>query len=212
VEPGTVSERIEFSVAQAAQFRSLRRDGAKTIGEVRQGAERTRVHTYVKLARGQSVQLELRYSVPITDGRYRLRLLPQPLARDAGLRVSVDPAPGCRSGPRDRRRSRAPSAGRTLVADRAAVGHGPIAAGTLPGGGGSPVPPVARPTSVGAAATDHGEQGLPQDQQVQRQGPVLDVVQVEADRLLPGQVRSAADLPQAGQPGLTSSRRRTSRS
>jgi hypothetical protein len=81
-------------VAQEAVFRSLRKDGGPTIGEVRRGVERTRVHTYVELARGQSVQLELRYSVPLQDGRYRLRLLPQPLARDAALRLSVDAAAG----------------------------------------------------------------------------------------------------------------------
>jgi hypothetical protein len=93
-EPGTVVERVELSVARGAQFRSLRKDGGTTIGDVRPGAERTRVHTYVELARGQSVQLELRYTVAVEDGRYRLRLLPQPLARDASLLVSIVPAAG----------------------------------------------------------------------------------------------------------------------
>jgi len=93
-KPGTVVERVELSIAQQARFRSLRRDGAKTGGELRRGSERTRLHTYVELARGQSVRLELRYSVPVTDGHYRLRLLPQPLARDADLRVDVEAAAG----------------------------------------------------------------------------------------------------------------------
>jgi hypothetical protein len=93
-EPGTVVERVEMSIAQAAEFRSFRRDGAMTTGELRRGAERTRVHTFVELSRGQSVELELRYSVPVQNGRYRLRLLPQPLARDAVLRVRIDAAPG----------------------------------------------------------------------------------------------------------------------
>jgi hypothetical protein len=92
--PGTVVERVELSIAQAAEFRSLRQDGAPTRGELRRGKERTRVHSYVTLARGRSVQLELRYSVPVTDGHYRLRLLPQPLARDAVLRLSVEAAAG----------------------------------------------------------------------------------------------------------------------
>jgi hypothetical protein len=93
-EPGTVVERVELSIAQAAEFRSFRRDGEMTTGELRRGAERARFHTFVELSRGQSVQLELRYSVPITNGQYRLRLLPQPLARDAALRVDVHAAPG----------------------------------------------------------------------------------------------------------------------
>jgi hypothetical protein len=93
-EPGTVVERVEFSIAQAATVRSLHRDGAVANGESRRGIERTRVHTYVELARGQSTELVLRYSVPVTDGRYRLRLLPQPLARHARLQVRIDPGDG----------------------------------------------------------------------------------------------------------------------
>lgn len=92
--PGTVVERVEFSVAQSAQVSSFQRDGAPTRGEVRTGSERTRVHTYVELPRGASTTLELRYTVPVADGHYRLRLLPQPLAVDAELTVTVVPAPG----------------------------------------------------------------------------------------------------------------------
>ena len=87
--PGTVVERVELSVSPDARFRSLLRDGKQTTGDVRPGAERTRVHTFVTLPRGEQVSVELRYSVPVTGGRYRLRLLPQALARDASLDVVV---------------------------------------------------------------------------------------------------------------------------
>jgi hypothetical protein len=92
--PGTIVERVELSIGPAAMLTSFQRDGAPGNAELRRGAERTRVHTYVELPRGASTELELRYTVPVVDGRYRLRLLPQPLARDAALRVSVDPAAG----------------------------------------------------------------------------------------------------------------------
>ena len=92
--PGTVVERVELSVSADAQFRSLRKDGEVTTGGVRRGAERTRVYTYVTLPRGAQLELALRYTVPVADGRYRLRLLPQPLARDAELQVKIAPAEG----------------------------------------------------------------------------------------------------------------------
>lgn len=92
--PGTVRERLELSISPQARFTSLRKDGSLTTGDVRSGQERTRVHTFVELARGQRVEVVLRYSVPVDEGRYRLRLLPQPLAEDAQLDVVVRPAPG----------------------------------------------------------------------------------------------------------------------
>ena len=92
--PGTVIERVELSVSSDAEFRSLRKDGEVTTGGVRAGDERTRIYTYVTLPRGEQLELELRYSVPVADGRYRLRLLPQPLARDAELQVTIAPAEG----------------------------------------------------------------------------------------------------------------------
>jgi hypothetical protein len=96
--PGTVVERVELSISPQAQFRSLRQDGQPATGDVRPGVERTRVHTFVTLPRGGRVELELRYSVPLTDGRYRLRLLPQALANDAALDVVVSAADGLELG------------------------------------------------------------------------------------------------------------------
>ena len=93
---GTVVERVEFSIARNAVFGSLRRDGAPTNGDVRRGGERTRVHTYIELARGGQTVIDLRYSLPVVDGSYGLRLLPQALARDAQLEVVLQPGPGVR--------------------------------------------------------------------------------------------------------------------
>jgi hypothetical protein len=107
-KPGTVVERLEFSIAQQAHLRSFQRDGSTANGELRRGAERTRVHTYVELARGESTAFELRYTVPVTNGRYRLRLLPQPLARDAALRVNVAPVEGLSIRGSDRARPAGP--------------------------------------------------------------------------------------------------------
>ncbi|MFP5372251.1 MAG: DUF4012 domain-containing protein, partial [Actinomycetes bacterium] len=93
-EPGTVVERVELSVSPEAVVRSFTSNGSPATGGVRTGPRRTRAFTYVTLARGQSVDLLLRYDVPVEDGRYRIALLPQPLARDAGLQLIVQPADG----------------------------------------------------------------------------------------------------------------------
>src|SRR3954468_16448353 len=55
---------------------------------------------------------------------------------------------------------------------------------------------------VGAAAAEDGAGGLEEDLGVEGESPVLDVAQVEADGLLPGQVAAAGDLPEAGHAGL----------
>ncbi len=58
------------------------------------------------------------------------------------------------------------------------------------------------PGAKGATALHHREHGLPDDQSVERERPLLDVAQVETDRLIPVQVGAAVDLPEAGQAGL----------
>src|ERR1700760_2264473 len=56
--------------------------------------------------------------------------------------------------------------------------------------------------SVGAHSADDRLAGLPKDLQVEQERPVLDVPEIEPDRFLPGQIGSAADLPQPGDAGL----------
>src|SRR4051812_26303521 len=55
---------------------------------------------------------------------------------------------------------------------------------------------------VGALRLRDGVRRPGQDRQVETERPVLDVVEVESDAVLPGQVAAAADLPQAGDAGL----------
>src|SRR4051794_18780798 len=54
------------------------------------------------------------------------------------------------------------------------------------------------PGSVSAGALDHGTQSPDEDRQVHRERPVLDVEEVLADGLFPGEIGAAADLPPAG--------------
>ena len=50
-------------------------------------------------------------------------------------------------------------------------------------------------------AGDH-EQGLPEDERVEGERPVLDIPEIETDRLLPVEVGPPADLPKPSEPGL----------
>src|SRR5690349_19668451 len=56
--------------------------------------------------------------------------------------------------------------------------------------------------SVRTRTAQDGPHGLPEDHQVEGEGPVLDVADVDAYRLVPGEVGASADLPQAGDAGL----------
>src|SRR5947208_3024355 len=56
--------------------------------------------------------------------------------------------------------------------------------------------------SVRPGAAQHRAGGLPENHEVERERPVLDVADVDAHRVVPGEIRAAADLPQAGETGL----------
>src|SRR5690606_36877172 len=58
--------------------------------------------------------------------------------------------------------------------------------------------------SVGAVVVGSQDdaRGAPQDHQVQQRGPVLDVIEVQTHRLVPGEITAAVDLPHAGHAGL----------
>src|SRR5680860_145147 len=55
--------------------------------------------------------------------------------------------------------------------------------------------------SVGAAGAEHGADGAGQDGEVLEHRPVVHVVEVEPDRLGPGEVGAPGDLPEAGHAG-----------
>ena len=52
---------------------------------------------------------------------------------------------------------------------------------------------------MSSAAGQHRRRSLPQDLEVERQRPVLDVTQVESDRVVLLEIRSTTDLPESGQ-------------
>src|SRR4029450_10611333 len=55
--------------------------------------------------------------------------------------------------------------------------------------------------SVGAGAVRDGADGADEELQVKRQRPVVDVAQVEPQRVLPREVAPPADLPKTGESG-----------
>ena len=96
--PGTVVSRVEMSVPPGAVDVTATLDGRPWPGFARQGESRQRLVTRLALPRAASALLEVRYALPTDAGRYRLRLLPQPLAEDAELRLVVRAASGERLG------------------------------------------------------------------------------------------------------------------
>src|SRR3954454_9503458 len=56
--------------------------------------------------------------------------------------------------------------------------------------------------SVRTRAAHDGAHGLPEDHQVERERPDLDVADVDAHRLVPREVAAAADLPEAADAAL----------
>src|SRR2546430_167398 len=62
---------------------------------------------------------------------------------------------------------------------------------------GSRRPPTA-PRSVRPAPAEDRGPGLPENLQVEGEGPVFHITQVQPDGLVPGQVRPAVDLPETG--------------
>src|SRR5215212_7679437 len=60
---------------------------------------------------------------------------------------------------------------------------------------------LARLVSVGAAAGEDRHRGAEEDLEVEAERPGADVVEVEADHVVEGDLAAAADLPEAGDPG-----------
>jgi len=92
--PGRVTSRVELSLPPGAQDVRATIDGGPWGGTFRPGASRQRLATELQLPRGVASELEVHYTLPLDDGTYRLRVLPQPLARDADLDLTVRSADG----------------------------------------------------------------------------------------------------------------------
>ncbi len=99
--PGRITELVSMYVDRDAELLSLTKDGQAETGSVL-GA--TVIGAVSELDRGESAVWELRYRVPLDVRSYRLRVVPQPLARDATLQLLVTGAPGVEVEAHDRGR------------------------------------------------------------------------------------------------------------
>ena len=96
--PGVAVSRVELSLPPEATGIVGSIDGRPWSGSLHTGPSRQRLSTVLEIPRGSSAVVEARYSLPLQDGQYRLRLVPQPLVEDAHLALSVTPAAGQRLG------------------------------------------------------------------------------------------------------------------
>ena len=92
--PGEVVNRVELWLAADVALESLTVDGAPAPVITRQRPDRTLVATNVVIPRGKAAVVELTYTLPTPGGVYRGRLIPQALARDARLEVTLRAAQG----------------------------------------------------------------------------------------------------------------------
>ncbi len=92
--PGLVVSLAELSLPSGAELVSAEVDGEPWTGSVHTGGSRQRLSARLEIPRGDTAELQVRYRLPLQDGRYRLRLVPQPLAADADLSVTVRPDDG----------------------------------------------------------------------------------------------------------------------
>lgn len=91
---GRLDERLELDVPTGAKVIALDVDGRPARATVHPGPPRTRVSTALRLDRGRSTTVLLRYLLPVSGGRYRATLVPQALYRDAQVHAQVHAADG----------------------------------------------------------------------------------------------------------------------
>lgn len=94
VDPGTTRNYVALALPHAAEAVTLQRGGRAVAAAPRPAGDHAVVTDGAALAPGSETTWLLRYRLPVEDGRYRLRLVPQPLAVDAGLRLEVSAADG----------------------------------------------------------------------------------------------------------------------
>lgn len=95
VKDGRLDHLVDLGMSAAARDVELVQDGAAVPFElVEDDRGSARAALVSSLRSPQTTELVLRYTVPLSDGRYRLRLLPQPLVEDAQLSVTIEPAEG----------------------------------------------------------------------------------------------------------------------
>ncbi len=94
VDPGTSRSYVALAVPRDARAVRLSRGGRPVPAVVRPSGDHGVVTDGIVLAPGATAVLSLRYRLPVSDGLYRLQLVPQPLAVDAGLLVEVSAGDG----------------------------------------------------------------------------------------------------------------------
>jgi hypothetical protein len=94
VHPGRMHLLIQLATDKSAKLEAFSQNGKPVAFSKLDLATSQQVTIPVDLQRGEAGTWQLEYSVPVTNGRYSLRLLPQPLASAATLNVQVSAAAG----------------------------------------------------------------------------------------------------------------------
>jgi hypothetical protein len=96
--PGLLVSRVELSLPPQAGDVAATVDGRPLQGTLAGGGPRQRLATRLEVPRGGSSVVEVRYTVPLAGGEYRLRLVPQALLRAASLQLRISAAEGAQLG------------------------------------------------------------------------------------------------------------------
>jgi hypothetical protein len=94
--PGEVDDRVELWLAPDVVLERFTLDGTPAKAFVRRRPDVTLLATNVQIARGETAVIEVTYALPTPGGEYRATLIPQALAQDAGLVLTMRAAPGGR--------------------------------------------------------------------------------------------------------------------
>jgi hypothetical protein len=87
--PGQVNELVSMDAAADATLLSFTKNGVAQDVDVDRADGAQRLTAVMTLPRGATATYRLQYHLPVHDGRYRLLLVPQALARPASLRLTV---------------------------------------------------------------------------------------------------------------------------
>lgn len=87
--PGRILELVQMATGADARIVSFESGGIPVVADKWTEDGSRRLAFVTDLGRGQVASWTLRYEIPVVDGRYRLELLPQAIARPAALNLKV---------------------------------------------------------------------------------------------------------------------------
>ena len=90
--PGVSNNYVSFALPAQAEVESFSREGSELSRNLLSEGRHQVLTDGAQLSPGTTATWTLRYRIPLTGGRYRLRLVPQPLAVDGGLSIRVSGA------------------------------------------------------------------------------------------------------------------------